>query len=82
LPALRGTDWTTARRAREALADRYLHDPDVRLIDLCYESGPVAERTVIRVHVRDADTVSGLSLPDTVDGVPVRVMVAACRKDG
>jgi hypothetical protein len=75
-------DWTTARRAREALADRYLRDPDVRLIDLCYESGPGAERTVIRVHVSDAETASALRLPDTVDGVPVRVMLAACREDG
>jgi hypothetical protein len=77
-----GTDWTTARRAREALADRYLHDPEVRLIDICYESGTESERTVIRVHVRDAETVSKLGLPHTVDGVPVRVMVAAYRHDG
>lgn len=75
-------DGPEVRRARETLADRYLEDPDVRLIDVGSEPGEGKERTVLRVHVRDAAARSRLGLPENVDGIPVRVVVADYRCEG
>jgi len=75
--------WNRARCARDKLADQFLGQPDVALIDIGYdldpESGEATERVVLRVHVRRSLAKEALCLPAETDGIPVRVIVADYR---
>jgi hypothetical protein len=75
--------WRQARRARDELADQLLDHPDVSLIDIGYDpdrkGGEATERIVLRVHVRRSLDREALGLPEEIDGIPVRVVVADYR---
>jgi hypothetical protein len=72
--------WDRARRAQAKLVDRFIHHPDVSLIDLGYASGHSEETTeiVLRIHVRErwmkADPEARVAFPDQVEGIPVVVI--------
>lgn len=72
--------WSKARRARDKLAEQFLHHPEVSLIDIGYdpeaENEEKAQRIVLRVHVRRPLTREALGLPAEIEGLPVRVVVA------
>jgi hypothetical protein len=53
-------------------AAQMLSHPNVSMIDIGQDPNNVASPPVLRVHVRPSD-VSGLDIPNDVDGIPVRV---------
>ncbi len=72
------TPMQRARKAREALAARYLGDPAVKLIDLGKAGGVIA----VRIHVDPHAPPSALAaFPDRVNGVPVIVVAADYRPE-
>ncbi|MCB0197585.1 MAG: hypothetical protein KDJ65_36910 [Anaerolineae bacterium] len=72
--------WSRARLARDALSERLLNHPDVTLIDIGYDPASteaIGDRLlVLRIHVRRSLTRSALGLPDTLDGIPIVLVVA------
>jgi hypothetical protein len=66
--------WARARQARDQLAQQLLQHPDVSLIDIGLDPQDASEMPVLRVHVRGT-TVAGPTVPDNVDGIPVRVIL-------
>lgn len=70
--------WHQARRARDALVDRFIGHPAVSLIDIGYdpepEPGQDPDRVVVRVHVRQPRQELDLDLPPEVEGIAVRVL--------
>lgn len=73
--------WAKAQQARDKLANRALSHPEVSLIDIDYEpgEGAASQRVVLRAHVRQPVDRQAIGLPDEVDGIPVRVIVADYR---
>lgn len=67
------TWWARARRARDHLAAEVMRHPDVRAVDIGGDPEASGEALVLRVHVRRRDP-PGLSMPEAVDGIPVRVI--------
>ena len=67
------SSWAEARQARDKLAAQILSHPNVSLIDIGEDPDGVISTPVLRVHVRSMD-VSGLDIPNEVDGIPVRVI--------
>lgn len=65
--------WAMARKARDQLAAQLLSHPNVSMIDIGEDPDSVINTPVLRVHVRSSD-VSGLDIPEYVDGIPVRVI--------
>jgi hypothetical protein len=67
-----------ALQARDWLAGRYLHLPEVTLIDIGYQAnGRGSQRDlVVRVHVKDQAAAERLHLPGEANGVPVQVVIA------
>lgn len=65
--------WVRARQARDKLAAQVLNHPNVSLVDIGDEPTGAGKSLVLRVHIRQGD-LSGLDLPDAVDGIPVRVI--------
>ncbi|MCC6714373.1 MAG: hypothetical protein IT496_04020 [Gammaproteobacteria bacterium] len=62
-----------ARKARQALAARFLGDPAVRMIDIGKVGGAIA----VRIHVDPhAPPSARAAFPDRVNGVPVIVVAA------
>jgi hypothetical protein len=60
-----------AREAREKLAARLVHHPDVSMVDIgLHEAGA---GLVVRVHVR-GEAASLPDVPAELDGIPVRVV--------
>jgi hypothetical protein len=61
-------------QALEKLSERFLHHPDVSLIDIGLnpESGYQSDIVVLRIHVRSST--ANTSFPEEVDGIPVIVM--------
>jgi len=70
------------RRALHKLAERYLADPDVSLIDIGLrpEGNRFTEEVVLRIHVRRrwlrAAPGARTEFPNELDGLPVIVMAA------
>ena len=64
---------TLARQARDKLAAQILSHPNVSLIDIGQDPDNISGPLVLRVHVRQND-LSGLNIPQEVDGIPVRVI--------
>lgn len=74
--AITTDQWQRARKARQALAARFLGDPAVRMIDIGKAGGVIA----VRIHVDPHAPPSALTtFPDHVNGVPVIVVVADYR---
>ncbi len=75
--------WIKARRAHDKLTNQFLDHPDVSLIDIGYDldpaGGEATERIVLRVHVRRSLARESLDLPEEIDGIPIRVVVADYR---
>jgi hypothetical protein len=75
--------WSRARLARDKLVDRFLGHSDVSLIDIGRDpeakGTTAADQIVLRVHVRRPLAAQVLELPEQVDGIPVRVIVADYR---
>ena len=65
--------WAKARQARDKLAAQVLSHPNVSMVDIGEDPGGVISTPVLRVHVRSSD-VSGLDIPNDVDGIAVRVI--------
>ena len=72
--------WAEARQARDKLAAQILSHPNVSMIDIGEDPDGVITTPVLRVHVRSSD-VSGLDIPNEVDGIPVRVIRGDYRPD-
>jgi hypothetical protein len=75
--------WRRARRGRDKLAEQLAGHLDVSLIDIGRDPVPgdkeAPKRIVLRVHVRRPLTREALGLPEEMDGVPIRVVVADYR---
>jgi hypothetical protein len=65
--------WARARRARQQLVARFLHDPAIRVIDIGLDPQEVSDTPVLRVHI-DRGQPAPLDLPSAVDGIPVRAI--------
>jgi hypothetical protein len=65
--------WAKARQARDKLAAQILSHPNVSMIDIGKDDTGVSDTPVLRIHVRATD-LSGLNIPNDVDGIPVRVI--------
>ena len=72
--------WAEARQARDKLAAQILSHPNVSMIDIGEDPDDVIKTPVLRVHVRSSD-MSGLDIPNDVDGIPVRVIRGDYRPD-
>ena len=73
--------WNRVYHARDKLADQYLDDPDVSLIDIGYapaEEDESSEEIVLRIHVRQnwlkAKPGERAAFPEEIDGIPIIVM--------
>jgi hypothetical protein len=73
--------WNKARRARDKLADQFLDQPDVSLIDIGYAPAAQAESSeeiVLRIHVRQswlkAKPEERIAFPEELDGIRIFVM--------
>ncbi|NWG19944.1 MAG: hypothetical protein HXY39_06405 [Chloroflexi bacterium] len=64
--------WERARRARDQLIARFGTHPSVTLIDIGLFNPPRARIAGVRIHVRDNP--QELDVPETIDGIPVRVV--------
>lgn len=72
-----------ARQALEKLVQKYIHHPDVSLIDMGYDPDPAGEeQVVLRVHLRRSSAVDTFELPTEVDGIPVRKVSGDYRPEG
>ncbi len=68
------------RKVRDALSLRLLDDPDVSLVDIGLDpQGQILDQVVVRVHIRRPAARERLAIPQEVDGVAVRVVVADYR---
>jgi hypothetical protein len=68
------------RRVRDALSLRLLQNPDVSLVDIGLDPlGKLPQQVVVRVHIRSSAALENLEIPEEVDGVVVRVVVADYR---
>ena len=72
--------WAEARQARDKLAAQVLFHSNVSMVDIGEDPDGVISPPVLRVHVRSID-VSGLDIPNDVDGIPVRVIHGDYRPD-
>ena len=72
--------WAQARQARDKLAAQIQFHPNVSMVDIGVDPDGVISTPVLRVHVRSID-VSGLDIPNDVDGIPVRVIRGDYRPD-
>jgi hypothetical protein len=68
--------WVKAYQARDKLVEQFLSHPEVSLIDIGYEPGPAASAIVLQIHLRRPEAKKLLSLPNAIDGIPVRVIIA------
>jgi hypothetical protein len=72
-------EFRRAERARDLLAAEILGRPEVSMIDIGADQADGA--AVVRVHVRDADTLADV-IPAAVDGVRVQVVRGDYRAEG
>jgi hypothetical protein len=71
------------RQALDKLVERYIHHPNVSLIDMGFDPDPAgSEQVVLRVHVRGLNAEEALDLPQEVDGIPVRRVSGDYRPEG
>lgn len=63
--------WARARRARDRLAGQVTDHADVSLVDIGLHGS--SSTPVLRVHVRGEEP-PRLSIPESVEGIPVRVV--------
>jgi hypothetical protein len=73
MSALDNKWWKAAHQAREKLAAQMLGYPNVSMIDIGEDPDNVSGLPVLRVHVHTGD-VSNLKVPESVDGIPVRIV--------
>ena len=61
-----------ARRARDWLAEQYLTQPGVSLIDIGYDPQDPSgtPRLVLRVHLKRSVSAQALGIPAEIDGIP------------
>jgi len=71
--------WVKVYQARDKLVEQFLSHPEVSLIDIGYEPDLAAGSVVLQIHLRRPEAEKLLSLPKTVDGIPVRVIIADYR---
>lgn len=78
MPSKEAEFWERARRARDKLANSLLGRPEVSLIDIGYDpqAGLGKKNIVLRVHLRKASDEEKSIIPQEVDGVPVRIVIA------
>jgi hypothetical protein len=72
---------TISRQAiliRDWLAGRYLPIQGVKLIDIGYTSNPAApgRQVIVRIHVEDEDTRKSIHFPESMQGIPIQVLVS------
>ncbi len=70
-----------AKKARDKVAAQLLQDPRVSLIDIGWEAAQAAgpgqqRRLAVRVHLKSEEAKKQVAIPEQVDGIPVRVIVA------
>jgi hypothetical protein len=72
-----------ARQARAALERQLLARPEVRLIDIGFETmagaNPPGRRIVLRVHLAAGTDRAQLPIPEEVEGIPVRILTGDYR---
>jgi len=68
--------------AKDKLAEQFLNHPAVELIDIGYdlESPENSQRIVVRVHAKSSVR-AALKVPDEIDGVPVKLMIASYEEE-
>jgi hypothetical protein len=72
-----------AKQALDKLVQRYIHHPQVSLIDMGLDPYQVeGERVVLRVHLRGPLSEKTPVLPDEVDGIPVIRLSGDYRPEG
>jgi hypothetical protein len=67
-----------AEKARDKLASLLLNDPEVSLVDIGLDrdaSGGMPG-VVVRVHLRKPSSRPAIEVPNEVDGVPIRIIIA------
>lgn len=64
--------------ARDSLAEQFLGQPDVSLIDIGLdpEAGDDSKQIGIRVHLRKGSAKEVLDIPSEIDGIPVFLVIA------
>jgi len=79
----RETQMAALKQGRDALAAQFLNHPEVSLIDIGKDPQNTAPQAllVLRVHVRSAAAQTSIGLPEQINGVPVRTMVADYQLD-
>ncbi len=65
--------WSRARKARAELEARFLHHPEVSMIDLGEDPQAASAAPVLRLHVRHRG-VALAGVPKDLQGIPVRVI--------
>lgn len=65
-----------AARAKDQLAAQLLSNPNVSLIDIGLDPQTPTGPLVLRVHLRSAAARKTVQIPDQVNGIPVRTIVA------
>lgn len=80
MPQTDNQSWELARRAAGKIEEKFLFHPLVSLIDVGTDPSPAtaahAGRPVVRVHLRKPVSRQIMNLPDDVDGIPVRIIIA------
>lgn len=67
-----------AIQVRNLLAERYLHLPEVSAIDIGYASHEAESppTLVVRIHVKDQETLKSLDVPEAVMEIPIQVILS------
>ena len=65
--------WIKARQARDQLAGQLLSHPSVSLIDIGLDPQGMSDTPVLRVHIRQDDTLAP-NIPQDISGIAVRVI--------
>jgi hypothetical protein len=70
-----------ARQARDKLAEQYLYQPGISLIDIGLDPQDFSgtSRLVLRVHLKSSVSAQALNLPAEIDGIPVRILTGNYR---
>jgi hypothetical protein len=77
--------WEKAYRARDKLVQKFLHHPNVSLIDigLAPDQDTGTESIVLRIHIKEgwkeADENDQISFPKQIEGIPVVVVLGDYR---
>jgi hypothetical protein len=76
--------WDRATRARDKLVEQFIRLPGVNMVDIGVDPEDIRKEgqpLVLRIHVDRLSEKEKLGIPDEMNGIPVRVIVASYRPD-